>query len=102
MTRSHATRRARSKALVNCRTRAGLLEFSFKASRLPFQPLYGGLWMEHGLSDVVTKGADDAEPVAGAGPCPGQNIAGGSLIAPDFTGQGLRIDALTQKQRQAI
>lgn len=84
-----------------CRTRAGLLEFKFKTTVLPFEPLDGGMRMEHGLGDVMAKGADNAEPMAGAGPCPGQDVAGGARIAADHSGQCLRGDALAKEPRKA-
>lgn len=82
-----------------CRTRAGLLEFRLKATGLPLQPFYGGLWVEHGLGDVMTKGADDAEPMAGAGPCPGQDVFSGAPVAADLGRE--RLGVLTPAQETA-
>lgn len=70
--RSNAARIASLKARHLSRTGAGISQFTFKTLHLGFETRHGVLRMEHGLGDVLAKGADNAEPVTGARPCPRQ------------------------------
>ncbi|MCA3699692.1 MAG: hypothetical protein IOB84_07875 [Brevundimonas sp.] len=93
----------RRKARHLFRTGAGFGEFAGKTFSLQFQALDGVGGVEHGFDDVIAKGADQAEPVTGAGPCPGQDVFSRARVASDLSGEPLgRQPALAQKGAQTL